>query len=236
MPTPFCVNATNVRACAGNMLSDFVSFNDFLVYLAPGVVLTLPTSFWAVKHMFHKELEEPMDVDAEQLIRDNPIRDTHLLVKAGLMLCCVILGFFLHPVSHIDPVFVAIPGAIFIFLVDDRHDVEEAMHGVEWDTLLFFAALFVMVEGLAEMGLIRAIAEILSDLILEIGVESRQPMAIVLVTVVSSVVSAFVDNIPYTTTMVPVIRTIADEVPGVRIEPCVTIVSFDRATVRWCSK
>ena len=218
------------------MLSDFVSFNDFLVYLAPGVVLTLPTSFWAVKHMFHKELEEPMDVDAEQLIRDNPIRDTHLLVKAGLMLCCVILGFFLHPVSHIDPVFVAIPGAIFIFLVDDRHDVEEAMHGVEWDTLLFFAALFVMVEGLAEMGLIRAIAEILSDLILEIGVESRQPMAIVLVTVVSSVVSAFVDNIPYTTTMVPVIRTIADEVPGVRIEPCVTIVSFDRATVRWCSK
>ena len=218
------------------MLSDFVSFNDFLVYLAPGVVLTLPTSFWAVKHMFHKELEEPMDVDAEQLIRDNPIRDTHLLVKAGLMLCCVILGFFLHPVSHIDPVFVAIPGAIFIFLVDDRHDVEEAMHGVEWDTLLFFAALFVMVEGLAEMGLIRAIAEILSDLILEIGVESRQPMAIVLVTVVSSVVSAFVDNIPYTTTMVPVIRTIADEVPGVRIEPCVTIVSFDRVTVRWCGK
>ena len=63
------------------------------------------------------------------------------------------------------------------------------------------------------------IAEILSDLILEIGEESRQPMAIVLVTVVSSVVSAFVDNIPYTTTMVPVIRTIADEVPGVRIEP-----------------
>ena len=57
------------------------------------------------------------------------------------------------------------------------------------------------------------------DLILEIGEESRQPMAIVLVTVVSSVVSAFVDNIPYTTTMVPVIRTIADEVPGVRIEP-----------------
>jgi len=218
------------------MLSDFVSFNDFLVYLAPGVLLTLPTSFWAVKHMFHKELEEPMDVDAEQLIRDNPIRDTHLLVKAGLMLCCVILGFFLHPVSHIDPVFVAIPGAIFIFLVDDRHDVEEAMHGVEWDTLLFFAALFVMVEGLAEMGLIRAIAEILSDLILEIGEESRQPMAIVLVTVVSSVVSAFVDNIPYTTTMVPVIRTIADEVPGVRIEPCVTIVSFDRVTVRWRSK
>ena len=218
------------------MLSDFVSFNDFLVYLAPGVLLTLPTSFWAVKHMFHKELEEPMDVDAEQLIRDNPIRDTHLLVKAGLMLCCVILGFFLHPVSHIDPVFVAIPGAIFIFLVDDRHDVEEAMHGVEWDTLLFFAALFVMVEGLAEMGLIRAIAEILSDLILEIGEESRQPMAIVLVTVVSSVVSAFVDNIPYTTTMVPVIRTIADEVPGVRIEPCVTIVSFDRVTVCLCSK
>jgi Na+/H+ antiporter NhaD/arsenite permease-like protein len=43
------------------------------------------------------------------------------------MLGCVILGFFLHPVSHIDPVYVAVPGAIMIFTLNNPADVEEAM-------------------------------------------------------------------------------------------------------------
>ena len=42
----------------------------------------------------------------------------------------------------------AIPGAIFVFFLDNHHDVEEALHGVEWETLIFFAALFVMVHGI----------------------------------------------------------------------------------------
>ena len=98
-----------------------------------------------------------------------------------MILGCVILGFFLHPITHIDPVFVAIPGAIAVFFLDNSHDVEEALHGVEWDTLIFFAALFVMVEGLSEMGLLRKIAGTLAIAIEGVAVESRQPVAIVLV-------------------------------------------------------
>ena len=96
---------------------------------------------------------------------------------------------------------VAVPGAIAIFWLDNHKDVEEAMHGVEWDTLLFFGALFVMVEGFAEMGLMRAIAGSLADLILSFEVQSRQPVAIVLISFVSAITSAFIDNIPFTTTM-----------------------------------
>ena len=78
-------------------------------------------------------------------------------------------------------VWVAIPGAIFIFLLDDHHDVEEALHGVEWDTLIFFAALFVMVEGLAEMGLLRLIGGTLARAIEHLAPETRQVYAIILV-------------------------------------------------------
>ena len=85
------------------MLSEYVSFNDFIIYLAPGVAVCVPLAFVAVKWFFHAELQEKMLVDAGQLIRDNPIRDSHLLAKAGIMLSCVIIGFFLHPISHIDP-------------------------------------------------------------------------------------------------------------------------------------
>lgn len=208
------------------MLSEYVSFNDFIIYLAPGVAVCVPLAFVAVKWFFHAELQEKMLVDAVQLIRDNPIRDSHLLAKAGIMLSCVIIGFFLHPISHIDPVFVAVPGAILVFALDNHRDVEDALHGVEWDTLLFFGALFVMVEGLAEMGLIRVIARSLSDTIVSVDVASRQPVAIVVIMYVSAVTSAFVDNIPYTTTMVPVIRQIALEVSGVSIEPLIWSLSF----------
>lgn len=78
-------------------------------------------------------------------------------------------------------VWVAIPGAIIIFLLDNHHDVEEALHGVEWDTLIFFAALFVMVEGLAEMGLLRLIGGTLALGIEGLDPETRQKYAIVLV-------------------------------------------------------
>jgi Na+/H+ antiporter NhaD/arsenite permease-like protein len=46
--------------------------------------------------------------------------------------------------------------------------------GVEWDTLLFFAALFVVVEGVSEMGLLRYIASMLSSMVATVGVEGRQ--------------------------------------------------------------
>ena len=129
-----------------------------------------------------------------------------------------------------------------IFLLDDHHDVEEALHGVEWDTLIFFAALFVMVEGLAQMGLLRMIGGSLASIIEELAPETRQVYAIILVgphllhsrpafnaapaparaqlvstnaytarsptlqiNYVSAITSAFVDNIPFTTTMIPVI-------------------------------
>ena len=56
---------------------------------------------------------------------ENEIRDKKLLIKTGIMLTVVILGFFLHPVIHMDPVWVAISGAIVIFALDNHHDLEE---------------------------------------------------------------------------------------------------------------
>ena len=82
---------------------------------------------------------------------------------------------------------VAIPGAIVIFALDNHHDVEEALHGVEWDTLIFFAALFVMVEGLAEMGLLRLIGGTLAIAIQDLDPEVRQKYAIIMVCYVSAV-------------------------------------------------
>lgn len=86
----------------GNMLKEFVTFNDFIVFLAPGVIISLPTSFWYTQKYFQKDLGGKMEVNLEQLLADNPIRNEKLLIKTGVMLTVVILGFFMHPITHID--------------------------------------------------------------------------------------------------------------------------------------
>tara|TARA_B110000971_G_C19837537_1_gene420992 strand:- start:6 stop:500 length:495 start_codon:yes stop_codon:yes gene_type:complete len=83
---------------------------------------------------------------------------------------------------------------------------------VEWDTLLFFAALFVMIEAMATMGLIRAIGEVLSGIIKASPEDMRLKVAIIVILWGSAIVSGFLDNIPYTATMVPVVKVLSQDV------------------------
>ena len=112
-------------------------------------------------------------------------------------------------------------------LVASPHDLHHVFENVEWDTLLFFAALFVMIEALAEMGLIRWIGNIISDIIAAAPQESRMYVAITVILVASAIVSGFLDNIPYTTTMVPVIVQLAnDESLGLELGPLIWSLSL----------
>jgi Na+/H+ antiporter NhaD/arsenite permease-like protein len=106
------------------------------------------------------------------------------------------------------------------------HHCHEALLGVEWDTLLFFAALFVVVEGVGELGLLRFIANTLSDMVGAADLGSRQIFAIILIVWSSAIFSAFVDNIPFTATMVPIMLQMVDQVAGISIEPLAWALAF----------
>lgn len=84
---------------------------------------------------------------------------------------------------------------------------------MEWDTLLFFAGLFVLVEVCAAMGLLEAIGGVLVDVIKSQDESQQLTIAITLILWVSSITSAFLDNIPYTTTMIPVVMILHEELP-----------------------
>ena len=130
----------------------------------------------------------------------------------------VILLFFMHPVMHMEPAYVAVFGAIAILLTGNHDEFEYALEKVEWDSLLFFAGLFVFTEGIAKLGLLRAIADELSALIASFPIGQRQVGAMLLVELVAGIASAFVDNIPFTTTMLPVIVQMSENVEGISIE------------------
>ncbi|KAL0809344.1 hypothetical protein ABMA28_011551 [Loxostege sticticalis] len=139
------------------------------------------------------------------------IRDKVLLIKASVAITFVVIVFFLHSIPELNRVslaWTALLGAILLLLLADRADLEPILHRVEWSTLLFFAALFVLMEALSKLGLILYIGGLMEQLIIRVDEESRLAVAILLIIWVSGVISACVDNIPLTTMMVRVVVSI----------------------------
>jgi len=211
----------------GNAFQDELGFVDFLRVLAPGVLLTLPPALLFLRWYYGKEVySKKIAVDMEELKAKYPIRDFALLARCGIILSFVLLLFFLHPVVHFEPAYAALFGAIAILLMGSAADFEHALEKVEWDSLLFFAGLFVFTEGIAELGLLRIIADQLSSAIEVVDVDKRAIVSSVLVQVVAATASAFVDNIPFTTTMIPVISRMAQNVEGLTIQPLAWALCF----------
>lgn len=149
----------------------------------------------------------------EELRSKYPIRNIALLVKSAITLAFVITFFFLHSAPDIQKLslgWTALLGAILLLILADREDIESVIARVEWSTLLFFAALFILMEALAELGLIEWIGKQTENVILSVSEESRLAVAILLILWVSAFASAFVDNIPLTTMMVKIAIGLAE--------------------------
>ena len=142
------------------------------------------------------------------------IKDVKLLKRSGIILGGVILAFFAHSAFHhplLTVATIALGGAVLMLLVTSPHHVEEQLEAVEWTTIIFFSGLFIMIGGLQYMGLIDSIADGISNTISRASPENRLMVAVLLLLWVSGVASAFIDNIPYTATMVPVVIELASD-------------------------
>ncbi|XP_049883695.1 P protein-like isoform X2 [Pectinophora gossypiella] len=158
------------------------------------------------------------------------IRDKVLLVKATVAITFVVAVFFLHSIPELNRVslgWTALLGAILLLILADREDLEPILHRVEWSTLLFFAALFVLMEALSKLGLIAFIGGLTEALIMKVDERARLAVAIVLMLWVSGVTSAFVDNIPLTTMMVRIVTSLGSNPHlGLPMPPLIWALSF----------
>lgn len=117
-----------------------------------------------------------------------PIRSKPLLIKSSIALIFVVGFFFLHSVPELQRLslgWTALLGAILLLILADREDMESVLARVEWSTLLFFAALFILMESLSELGLIDWIGDKTESVILSVGEESRLAVAILIILWVS---------------------------------------------------
>jgi Na+/H+ antiporter NhaD/arsenite permease-like protein len=187
-----------------------LGFNDFIVHLAPIVVLLLVVFLGLCWLLWGRHLRYDPE-RAEAVMRLAPretISDPRLLVRIGVVLVLVLIGFVTHAVTHLEPSLVALLGAGAAVLVS-RVPHPVYLEEIEWETLLFFVGLFVMVGALVRQGVIGELAETLTA---RIG-DSYAPAAQGLL-VGSAVLSGIVDNIPYVATMAPLVHEIVGPAAG----------------------
>ncbi|KAL8597042.1 hypothetical protein ACOMHN_055635 [Nucella lapillus] len=165
-----------------------------------------------------------------QLERDYQIRDKGLLLKCGFVLAIVLIFFFVYSFVtsiHISLGWIAVLGAMWLLVIADKSDLENILHKVEWSTLLFFAALFILMEALAELGLMEWIGEQMKAMIVTVDSDFRLTAAVVIIVWISALASSFIDNIPFTTAMIPVLKQLcADTEMGLDLLPMVIALAF----------
>ncbi|XP_029396908.1 P protein [Mus pahari] len=168
-------------------------------------------------HTFHRQISQEdknWETNIQELQRKHRISDRSLLVKCLTVLGSVISMFFLNsfvPGIHLDLGWIAILGAIWLLILADIHDFEIILHRVEWATLLFFAALFVLMEALTHLHLVEYVGEQTALLIKMVPEDQRFAAAIVLIVWVSALASSLIDNIPFTATMIPVLLNLSQD-------------------------
>ena len=195
-----------------------LSFNQFIMNLTPVVIpifIIVLGYIWYINRVEFKPINTSMVklVSVELLLEkirfefSNVRVDQNLMIKSIACLMLAILLFVTQTLTGMAPGVVAL-GMAMILLIISKANVEHVLEEVEWSTLLFFTGLFILVGALEEYGVIDWIAH---NVFMNVG---DNPYVIVLMVLwVSGIASGFLDNIPFTITMIPIIRLMLESNP-----------------------
>jgi Na+/H+ antiporter NhaD/arsenite permease-like protein len=187
-----------------------LTFTDFLVHMLPVVLVVLAAFLVLIRVMFGKSLAKPVTgVDALMALDEREaIKDPRLLLRSGIVLGAILIGFLLQRQTGISPSVVALVGAGIMILISPARP-GELVEDVEWETLLFFIGLFILVGALVEVGALEQLAQFMAN-----ATDSQVVPTLMVVLIGSAVVSAIVDNIPYVTAMTPVVESLIASNPA----------------------
>jgi Na+/H+ antiporter NhaD/arsenite permease-like protein len=185
-----------------------LTFNDFLVHMTPIVAIELVVFTAVLPWLFRGSFAIDPERAAEvmELNEREAIQNPRLLVRCGAVLFVVLAAFVTHSVHHVDPSIVALLGAGVLVLISGSQP-SHFLAGVEWETLLFFAGLFVMVGALVKTGVIGDLAELATD-----ATGGNALLAVMLILFVSALLSGIIDNIPYVATMSPLVLDLSQSI------------------------
>ncbi|MBM7656075.1 SLC13 family permease [Neobacillus cucumis] len=180
-----------------------LTFMSFIYNLALINFIILIITILLFTLIYKKQLHTTPELKKHLLCKSciEEIKDKKLLVKCLIVIILTIGGFFAHQFINIETATLALIGAFILLLITRDKFLHAALEKIEWTTLFFFIGLFVIVGGLEATGLIEALAK---KAISWTGGELKSTTFLVLW--MSAIISAFVDNIPFVATMIPLIK------------------------------
>lgn len=197
-----------------------LSFNDFLLYSLPIVLVSWAGALLTLRILFKKDLSKrPRRTKAVMKLNpaetlNHPQTARQILIVLGI----AILFFFIHHALHVEPSLIAM-GAAAVSLLWVQPDLQEVLKKVEWSVLIFFGSLFIMVGGLEHSGALERIVNLFD------AATGMNPILFgVLVIWIVAVLSAVVDNVPITIALIPVIQGLGEA--GVDIAPLWWALAF----------
>jgi Na+/H+ antiporter NhaD/arsenite permease-like protein len=187
-----------------------LTFVDFLVHMLPIVLVILAAFLLLARVLFRSALVGDPSKAAALMALDEreAITDQRLLRRSSAVLAVILLGFLLQRQTGIAPSVVAIVGAGVLILLSPLRP-QDLVEDVEWETLLFFMGLFILVGALVHVGALQALADALAG-----ATGGAVGPTLLLVLVASAVISAVVDNIPYVAAMSPVVGSLVTSYPA----------------------
>jgi Na+/H+ antiporter NhaD/arsenite permease-like protein len=189
-----------------------IDFTQFLLHMGPVILVAWVLTVILLLYLFRSWLSEPIS-EVLDLDESKAIKDPRALVAILASLAIVIVLFFVHHHFDLFPGYVAWVGVAVAFALV-RPDPEKFLGEVDWAVLIFFAGLFIIVGGVEASGLLDLVGEELASIAKD---PDKLLMTALILMWVSGLLSAAVDNIPFTVTMIPIISHL--ETQGVDVMP-----------------
>ncbi|MBN1265267.1 MAG: ArsB/NhaD family transporter [Anaerolineales bacterium] len=188
-----------------------ISFNGFLTNLTPGVLLAMVGLVLYSEYTYRHDLRPGGSISEslyKKLQEGARITEPVQLQKAGVVFVIMLVLFLTGENLHLPSSVIALMGATAL-LIWSRPDIDKMISAVDWTTLVFFIALFMVVGALQEVGIISLIAEWIGNLVGE-----NLLLAMMAITWFSAILSMIVDNIPFAAAMLPVVGYLSARIPG----------------------
>ena len=180
-----------------------LSFIDFILNTSFTVVFVLSVVILIFYFAYGRKLKVTPDKMEKimNLSEKKAIKSHSLMVKSIIVMIFVVAAFILHDILGMESSIIALTAASVMLLIG-KQDPEEIILSVEWSTIVFFVGLFIVVGGLVHTGVIDMLANGMMAV-----TKGNQIVTMILILWISAIVSAFLDNIPFVATMIPLILT-----------------------------
>ena len=192
-----------IGSATGLGFLDFVANTGIVAVVSIVVIIIIMRFLYKTKLMADAEAISAVS----HLDENKAIEDQALLI----MICLVVIGFIFHSQIGIESSTVALSAAAIIMVIG-RQNIDYAIGEVEWPTILFFVALFIVVGGLDETGVIGQLANLVLS-----TTEGHPVVTMMVLLWASALLSSVLDNIPFVATLIPLVIALGEG--GMDVEP-----------------